>query len=310
MLSFSFRPLKKCKFASSEIEYLGHVLGKDGVKPTPKHLEAIREYPVPCTTGELRQFLGLVGYYRRFVLGFSDVARPLTDLTKDKPFKEGDKSRVWTAECQRAFEQLKCKLMEEPCLAFPDWKLPFRLYTDASDYGLGAVLSQQQADGSERVVLYLSRLMDKHERNYTVSEKEMLAAVWAIGKCRPYLYGRPFQVVTDHAALQYLQNLKNPTGRLARWALALSDYSPEFVYRKGSLHVNADALSRVMWGLTVAERHERVTAKERIHGVAAVTTEGSPDIFPQNQDLLDDVDELEFSKDPIEELKHVRRAAG
>jgi hypothetical protein len=92
--------LKKCKFASSEIEYLGHVLGKDGVKPTPKHLEAIREYPAPCTTAELRQFLGLVGYYRRFVLGFSDVARPLTDLTKDKPFKEGDKSRVWTSECQ------------------------------------------------------------------------------------------------------------------------------------------------------------------------------------------------------------------
>jgi hypothetical protein len=232
--------LSKCKFGLSEVSFLGFIIGGDGVKPDPATVRAVADYRVPRNVSEVRAFLGLCSFYRCFILGFAAIANPLNRLTgKDVEFN-------WDSSAQSAFNQLKSALIKAPILATPDFGKPFILTTDASKFAIGAVLSQFK-DGMERVIRFASRTMGPAERNYSVTEKECLAIVWAIGMFRSYLLGVPFKIITDHKPLESLPKLKldDPYGRLARWALKLQHYDYTVVYTKGSGNTNADALSRI-----------------------------------------------------------------
>ncbi|GFW72910.1 retrovirus-related Pol polyprotein from transposon 412 [Trichonephila clavipes] len=185
----------------------------------------------------LRSFLGLCTYYRKFVKGFSNIARPLHKLTESK------QKFQWAKECEDSFLQLKEALTSSPILIYPQPDKPFILDTDASNESVGAVLSQEK-DGQERVVAYWSKCLSKPERNYCVTRKELLAIVKAIEHFHHYLYGQKFLLRTDHASLTWLMNFRNTEGQVARWIQRLNEYYFDIRHRKGSSHGNADALSR------------------------------------------------------------------
>jgi len=187
---------------------------------------------------QLRRFLGLMSYYRRFVPNFSHIAAPL-----HKPLKK-DTIYEWTGEHEQAFHTLKGKLITPPVLKYPDFNQSFILTTDASGEGLGAVLSQGEV-GKDLPVAFTSRTLNRAEKNYSTIEKELLAIVWGMRYFRPYLYGRKFTVVTDHKPLTWIMNMKDPGSRLLRWQIKLEEYDYEVVYRKRALNTNADALSRI-----------------------------------------------------------------
>ena len=170
---------KKCRFALKEVEYLGHVVSARGVQTNPKKVTAVEQFPTPLDVKTLRSFLGLASYYRKFVPHFAKVAGPLHALTKkDVPF-------LWTQKYQTAFSELKKLLTSTPLLAFPDFTKPFVLETDASGAGLGAVLAQKQDDDSIRPIAYASISLQRHERNYGITELEGLGVVWAVNTSDP-----------------------------------------------------------------------------------------------------------------------------
>jgi hypothetical protein len=228
---------EKCKFAEEKVNYLGHVISKHGVQPDPGKISAVREFPTPTSVKELQSFLGLSNYYRRFVVGYAEIARPLTKLLR--------KGAVfnWDGDCVEAFEKLKDALTHSPVLAYPDFDKPFIISTDASNFAIGAVLSQE-TDGEEHPIAYASRQLNSAEINYTVTEKELCSVVFAVAQYRCYVYGRKFKIVSDHAALKWLFGLRDPSSRLMRWTLKLSEYDYEVVHKPGVLHKNADGLSR------------------------------------------------------------------
>lgn len=231
--------LNKCLFAKKKVLYLGHEISEIGISPNPEKIEAINKMKPPKDISGLRRFLGLTSYYRRFIKGYARIAQPLnTRLKKGKIYN-------WDQDCQQAFDELKKKLISKPILEFSDFSKPFYIHTDASNFGIGAVLTQRDEDNKERVISYLSRTQSKAERKYTVTEKECLAVVWAIGKLRHYIYRKKFYVITDHAALKWLMNIKDPNGRLSRWGLKLQELEMEVIHRAGALHRDADAMSRI-----------------------------------------------------------------
>ena len=228
---------KKCLLFQSEVPFLGHVVGRDGVRTDPQKVAVVREWPLPTSVADVRSFLGLCTYYRRFVPEFARVASPLHQLTRKGARFE------WSEACQEAFDSLKRALVEAPVLPYPDLSSPFLLDTDASDEGLGAVLSQVK-DGKEHVVAFYSAKFSGPERNYCVTRKELLAVVKSLEHFHPYLYGARFTIRTDHAALQWLRTLKAPEGQLARWLGRMEQYQYTIQHRPGRVHNNADALSR------------------------------------------------------------------
>ena len=232
---------KKCKFGMKETEYLGHVVGNGVVKPCQSKTEAVKKFQVPETKKQVRSFLGLAGYYRKFIKNFSDLAAPLTNLTK----KREPQKVKWTQECDQAFRQLKEVLCNKPVLKAPDFTKEFRLQTDASEYGLGAVLSQKDEEGLEHPVVYISRKMLPRECNYATIEKECLAIKWSMEALRVYLLGKKFVLQTDHNPLKWLGKMKDQNGRLSRWSLSLQPYSFDIEHRPGKENANADALSRL-----------------------------------------------------------------
>ncbi|UYV69241.1 hypothetical protein LAZ67_6002959 [Cordylochernes scorpioides] len=233
----SLKP-SKCRFAYQKLPILGHVVSENGVEPATDKIEAVKEFPIPKNVKQVCSFLGLCGYYRRFIKNFSKISKPLTCLTeKDKKFVIGP------AEIE-AFETLKKKLTEEPILAHFNPDARIEIHTDASIVGLGAVLMQPDNDGFLHPIHYLSRTTSKHESKYGISELECLAIVWALQKLRPYIFGREFKVVTDHSALTWLANVRDPCSRLTRWGLKLMEHDFEIVHRAGRKNVAPDALSR------------------------------------------------------------------
>ena len=228
---------KKCHLFQKEVLYLGHVVSEAGVSTDPAKIDTIKTWPKPTNVTDVRSFLGLASYYRRYIKGFAHTARPLHALTqKGKEF-------IWSEECENAFEVLKGKLMASPILAYPRVGISFVMDTDASQYAIGAVLSQEQ-DGQERVVAYGSRTLSKPEQNYCVTRRELLAIIHFLKHFRHYLYGQEVQVRTDHGALTWLMKFKNPEGQLARWLEVISQYRLTLVHRPGRVHMNADGLSR------------------------------------------------------------------
>ncbi|XP_056605021.1 uncharacterized protein LOC130421252 [Triplophysa dalaica] len=230
---------KKCAVGRVEVRYLGFHLGHGEVRPQIDKTAAIATAPRPKTKKEVRQFLGLAGYYRRFVPNYSDLTSPLTDLTK-----KGEPDTVqWTEQCQQGFTQVKAALCGGPLLHAPDFSLPFLLQTDASDRGVGAVLSQE-IEGEDRPVLYISRKLSRAEMRYSTIEKECLAIRWAVLTLRYYLLGREFTLCSDHAPLQWLHRMKDTNARITRWFLALQPFKFQVIHRPGTQMAVADFLSR------------------------------------------------------------------
>ncbi|UYV84832.1 K02A2.6-like, partial [Cordylochernes scorpioides] len=213
------------------------LVSENGIRPDQEKIRAVRDFATPRSLKEVRSFLGLSSYYRRFIPNYAHVAQPLNDLLKK------DSAFNWNQEEQNAFEALKSALISEPALGHFDYSSPTEIHTDASNYGIGAVLVQIQK-GKERAIAYASRTLNKAEKNYSTTERECLAIIWAINKFRPYVFGQPFTIVTDHHSLCWLTNLKDPCGRLARWALRLQEFDVTVVYKSGRKHQDADCLSR------------------------------------------------------------------
>ena len=237
---------EKCTFVRKRLEFLGHMVSEDGLSPDPAKVDKVQNFPVPTNVKTLRGFLSLASYYRRFIQGFSQYAVPLYQLLRKNVVFS------WQETQQQAFQYLKNKLTSAPVLAYPDFDREFIVHTDASTVGLGAVLSQKEEQGLEHAVAYASRSLNKAERNYTTTEQECLAVVWAVKQFRVYLHGKRFEVVTDHAALKWLLNHCTPHGRLVRWIVQLQEYEFRVTYRKGITHQNADALSRLLHPTTTA----------------------------------------------------------
>ena len=232
---------EKCTFAAKEISYLGHRVTEEGLLPDSSLLAAIREIPPPKTATEVRSFLGLAGYYRRYVKNFAAIAGPLHALTrKDAVFH-------WNAECQAAFDKLKTLLTASPITAFPDFSQALRLYTDASTAGLGAILAQVR-DGKERIICCASRALNQAEKDYPATKLECLAIVWVVAKFRPYLIAMLFEVYTDHYALQWLKTMRTGSALLHHRSAALEEYDFTIRHRPGKAQTHVDGLSRLPVG--------------------------------------------------------------
>ncbi|GJY39282.1 putative reverse transcriptase domain-containing protein [Tanacetum coccineum] len=228
-----YAKFSKCEFWIPKVQFLGHVIDCQGIHVDPAKIESIKDWASPKTPTEIRQFLGLAGYYRRFIEGFSKIAKPMTKLTQKKvAFEWGDKQEA-------AFQTLKNKLCSAPILALPQGAENFIVYCDASHKGLGAVLMQ-----NEKVIAYASRQLKIHEKNYTTHDLELGAVVFALKIWRHYLYGTKCTVFTDHKSLQHILDQKELNMRQHRWLELLSDYDCEIRYHPGKANVVADALSR------------------------------------------------------------------
>ena len=251
----------KCNLFQTKVQYLGHVVSAEGIHTDPAKIEAIEDWPTPVTKTQVRSFLGLAQYYRRFVQGFSSIAAPLHKLA------EKSARFVWTEDCEEAFNKLKQALSSAPILGYPMAEGQYILDTDASNFAVGGVLSQVQ-DGEERVIAYGSKSLKKAERNYCVTRRELLAIVVFLEKYKHYVGGQRVKVRTDHGSLRWLFIFKNPEGQLARWLEFLSNFDLDLEYRPGKRHQNADGLSRRpckqcgRWdGLLAKEEEERQEAK-------------------------------------------------
>lgn len=235
--------MSKCQFCRKQLKYLGHVVDEYGLRTDPDKVKAIVDFPTPTCRKEVKRFLGTASYYRRFIQNFSNRAGPLNSLTSTR---KGAPPFSWSPEADAAFNDLKLALTSAPVLACPDFTKPFAVHCDASDYGIGGTLTQV-VDDEEHPVAYCSRSLNPAERNYSATEREALAVVHVVEHFRPYLEGsKPFRIITDHASLKWFLNLKNPTGRLARWGCRLSPYNYTIEHRKGSQNVVPDALSRAI----------------------------------------------------------------
>lgn len=233
--------LSKCNFCRSSLKFLGFVVDKLGLRTDPDKVAAMLNYSRPRTTTEVKRFIGLCSWYRRFIPHFSSLTAPITGLIKNR--QKGQKIE-WNEDAERSFLEIKRALVSAPVLANPNFDKPFTVQCDASDLGLGCVLTQTNDDNTDVPVAFASRTLSAQERNYSTTEKECLAVLFGIEKFRPYIEGSRFKVLTDHHSLLWLQNLKDPTGRLARWAVRIQQFDVEFEHRKGSMHVVPDALSR------------------------------------------------------------------
>ena len=228
---------EKVHFLRKEVAFLGHIVSEKGVEPDPGKIKAVKEFPQPKGVRNIREFLGLTGYYRRFIQDYAKIAKPLHELLKK------DKEFNWEETQQTSFETLKERLCAHPILLFPDFDKPFTLTTDASDTAIGAVLSQEK-ENFDHPVSYLSRSLNKAERNYSTTEKECLAVLYALNQFRPYLLGRKFTLIADHEPLNWMHSRKDPGQRLMRWMFKFTGYEYTFKYKPGKLNCNADALSR------------------------------------------------------------------
>ena len=216
---------------------MGHIISADGLAVEPYKVKAIEDWPVCASVEEVRGFLGLAGFYRRFVKDFSKKALPLTELTKKKA------EWRWRSEQQAAFDSLKKSVSEAPVLVTPDSSLPYTVSTDASGYAIGAVLQQDHGQGLQPVA-YMSKKLLPAEARYTVGEQEMLAIVTAMKTWRHYLHGSECVILTDNHALQYLDTQKELSARQARWTEVMAQFRYTIRYKPGKDNKVADALSR------------------------------------------------------------------
>ena len=235
--------LSKCKFAQKEVKFLGHVISQNSIKTNPEAVSAIKCWIRPVAGSKkaitaVRSFLGMAGWYRKFIPNFADLARPLFQLTKKDAVFE------WTDECQRAFESIRDKLTSSPVLAVADANKSYILHTDASDHAMGAVLMQEDDDGHLHPIAYASKTFNDAQQNYDTTETEALAIIWALQHFNTYCEGHKYTLMTDHQALSFIRTNKDSSKRIHRWQVLLQAYQVDIYYKKGSSNHAADLLSR------------------------------------------------------------------
>lgn len=231
--------VSKSKFVMREIRYLGYVVGRGQLRTDPLKVKAISDFPQPVTVRQVRRFLGMTGWYQRFIRNFSAIAAPLTDLVgKTGKF-------VWTDAAESAFDELKNCLSSAPVLRQPDFSRPFYIQCDASTVGVGSVLFQVMEDMQEHPIAFHSKKLNSAQKNYSITELECYAAVLAVKNFRAYVEMMPFTIITDHASLKWLMKQKDLGGRLCRWSLKLQAFNFEIEHRKGTANIVPDALSRM-----------------------------------------------------------------
>ncbi|KAM2748489.1 hypothetical protein EV2_027508 [Malus domestica] len=296
-----YAKFSKCQFWLNQVAFLGHVVSAQGIQVDPQKIAAVESWEQPRTVTEVRSFLGLAGYYRRFVQDFSMIALPLTKLTrKDVKFE-------WDESCEQSFQQLKHCLTHAPVLVLPDDNGNFEIYSDASLNGLGCVLMQHS-----RVIAYASRQLKTHERNYPTHDLELAAIVFALKIWRHYLYGEKCKIFTDHKSLQYLFTQHDLNLRQRRWLELLSDYDCTIEYHPGRANVVADALSRKPQGRLNALSVSRVPllAELRSTGVE-LELEDQSEAFLANFQvkpiLIDRVLAAQSLDEEIQELVNLRK---
>jgi hypothetical protein len=227
-----YAKFSKCEFWLSEVGFLGHIVTKDGIAVDPAKVTAVTEWEPPKNVGEIRSFLGLAGYYRRFIENFSKIAKPMTELLKK------EKKFEWTEGCENSFKELKKRLVSAHVLCLPNLEKEFQVYCDVSRQGLGSVLMQ-----GGRVAAYASRQLKKHEINYPTHDLELASVVHALKTWRHYLMGKRCEVFADHKSLKYIFTQKDLNMRQRRWLELIKDYDLSLQYHPGKANVVADALS-------------------------------------------------------------------
>ncbi|KAK3085220.1 hypothetical protein FSP39_000156 [Pinctada imbricata] len=291
---------KKCHLMMKKVKYVGHVVSEEGIEPDPQKIEKVIEWPTPTSKEEVRQFLGFVGYYRKFVKDFSKIAKPLNSLlpaTRRKGTKKKKEEAMnpftWNEEQQTAFDALKSQLMKPPILGYPDYKQPFELHTDACAKGLGAVLYQLQGD-KKRVISYASRGLSKAEQHYPAHKLEFLSLKWAVTeKFKDYLYGNQFTVYTDNNPLTYVLTSAQLDATGHRWIAALAAYNFDLKYRPGRNNADADAMSRLPGILEDHRTSDTVTCdsikaicqSHQIQPIYIESLTSSPDVIDSHLDL-------------------------
>lgn len=246
----------KCSFFSKETEFLGHVLTPNGILPNPNKIKDIMELKLPDTQRQIKSFLGITGYYRKFIKDYTKIAQPITKFKK-KNARINKLDPLYI----NAFEQLKSLMTSHPILKYPDFTKDFKLNTDASNFAIGAVLLQDN-----HPIAYASRTLNEHEVRYNTTEKELLAVVWAVKYFRPYIYGKEFELRTNHQALKWLHTKylgKDLNPRLQRWILSLGEYNIKIEYLKGKENYIADFLCRIN-----TDEHQINELTEEVNSIA------------------------------------------
>ena len=238
----------KCELFWRKLAYLGHVISAKGVATDESKIEAIKNWPTPITVTDIRSFLGFTGYYCRFIPKYVQVACPLHELTSGENVGKKKAAIKWDLRCQKAFDDLKTLCTTVPILAYANFTKPFKLHTDTCGTGLGAVFYQTREDGTEAVIAYASRSLNKAESHYPAHKLEFLALKWAVvKKFHEYLYGLTFDVHTNNNLLIYILMTAKLDAASHRWAASLANYNFRLHYWSGKTNIDADALFRVSW---------------------------------------------------------------
>ena len=256
---------EKCHFMVNQGIVLGHIISKKGIEVDKAKIEMISKLPSPKNVKNVRQFLRHAGFYRRFIMDFSKITKPLYKLLKK------DAKNLWDEDCQRSFEELTVHLTTAPIVRAPNWRLPFEVMCDASDLTIGAILEQRKG-GKPYVVYNTSKTLNKAHRNYTTIEKELLAVVYALDKFQAYLVGLDIIIFTDHSALNYLLTKQNAKARLVRWVLLLQEFNLQIKDKKGVENVVADHLSR----LTIAHNTHNPPINDKFPEESLLLVEHTP----------------------------------
>nr|CAE02906.1 OSJNBb0045P24.14 [Oryza sativa Japonica Group] len=291
-----YAKFSKCEFWLSEVKFLGHVISSGGVAVDPSNVESVLSWKQPKTVSEIRSFLGLAGYYRRFIENFSKIARPMTRLLqKEVKYK-------WTEGCEQSFQELKKRLVTAPVLVLPDSRKGFQVYCDASRHGLGCVLMQEG-----KVVAYASRQLRPHENNYPTHDLELAAVVHALKIWRHYLFGNRTEIYTDHKSLKYIFTQPDLNMRQRRWLELIKDYDMEIHYHPGKANVVADALSRKSYcNMSEGRRLPWELCQEFEKMNLGIVSKGFVATLEAQPTLFDQVREAQVNDPDIQEIKNIR----
>ena len=280
----------KCAFFKDRIAYLGHIVSKEEIEVDPSKITAIQKWPRPKTVKDVRSFLGFTNYYRKFMHRDAQISKPLNDLTSGENAKRKKNKNVeWTDEHQESFDRLKNLSTSSPVLAYANYKKPFIVYTDASERGLGAVLSQLQDNGKESAITFASRSLSKSEKRYDAHKLEFLALKWAMtDQFHEYLYGGEFDVYTDNNPLTYVLTTAKLDATSQRWIAALALYHFRIYYWSGKMNANADALSRIPWEVSKTDKSVSawMTVTSETIDVGEPSSSGEPVFKKRREDII------------------------